>query len=147
MNFLNRDEVLMHARGWLGLYPRGSNPQDKDDLLKGIRRLWTRIVKFLPPEELREWENYMNDRIRDANGSQKISLTDKSESYLNLLDPLAATSPGWGRGILAFHENLGTEPGEPEVYLTPESEEAKDPEALASELAENLIAPLNDPFE
>ena len=146
MNFLNKDEALIFAIGWLGLYEKNSPPKDKSDLLRGIRRLWTRIVKYLRnrPEELREWEQYMNERIRDAGGWKKISLAD--ETYLTLLDPLGATSPEWGRGILAFHENLGTEETETETYLVPESEESKNPEELASDLAEILIEPLNDPF-
>jgi len=146
MNFLNKDEVLIFAMGWLGLYEKNSPPRSKSDLLRGIRRLWIRIVKHLRnrPEEMKEWEQCMNEMIRDAGGWEKISLADGT--YLTLLDPLAATSPGWGRGTLAFHENLGTEETETETYLTPESEEAKNPEELASELAENLIGPLYDPI-
>ena len=146
MNFLNRDEVLITAMGYLGLYEKNRLPQTKQDALAGIRRLWIRTVKYLRnrPNELQGWEDWMNERIRDSGGWGKISLTD--ESYLTLLDPLAATSPEWGRGILSFHENLGTEARESEVYLTPDSEAARNPAELASDLAENLITPLEDPF-
>ena len=146
-NFLNPDEVIISDLGYRGLYKKNDPPEhDRRKVLDGMRRLWIRVVKYLrtSPDELQEWETWMNNRIEDAGGSEKISLTD--ESYLNILDPMVATAPWWGRGTLAFHENLGMETYEPEVLLTPDKTVGQTPEEVASDLAEILIEPLNDPF-
>ncbi len=145
MEFLNQNEVLMHTP-YLVLVDKDAVPKTPEEVLQGIQTLWERIIEILKtePEVLDDLEQSMNSSLEEAGAWERISLTD--ESYLDLLNPLIISGDGWGIAPKLFMEKLQETEVKPELYLTANDPEAKDPE-LPFDLTCNLLDPLYLPRE